>query len=83
MLLSFKYEGWTILKVSGQKMEDAYLFYAEDPAKSKYVNLWAGVALIDEEDDIYKWVLQNVPRIPKVLARCFAWHVTKGRDLNL
>lgn len=57
------------------------MFYSGDPLKNKNVSLWSGAARIDEEQDIYEWVIKNVPGIPSQLAKCFAWHVTKNRDM--
>ena len=35
-------------------------------------------ASADEGAQIQAWVTQEMPRIPKVLAECFAWYVTRG-----
>lgn len=77
---SFRFGGWTILNVSTDESDDAYVFYSHDPMRSqKYVTLWGGTAREDEEQEIRAWTLKNAPGIPDTLARCFAWHVTKER----
>jgi hypothetical protein len=74
---SFRFGGWSILDVSTGIADDAYVFYSGDPMRTKYVTLWAGAALEDEEGEIRAWTLKDAPGIPVTLARCFAWHVTK------
>jgi hypothetical protein len=76
---SFRFGGWSILYVSTGEADDAYVFYAADPMRNKYVTLWGGVALENEEQEILSWTLKSAPGIPGTLARCFAWHVTKDR----
>ena len=76
---SFRFDGWSILYVSTGEADDAFVFYSGDPMRSKYVTLWGGVALKDEEKEIRAWTLKNAPGIPRTLANCFAWHVTKER----
>jgi len=76
---SFRLGGWSILYVSTGEADDAYVFYSGDPMRNKYVTLWGGVALENEEQEIRDWTLKNAPGIPQTLARCFAWHVTKER----
>lgn len=76
---SFRFDGWSILYVSTGQADDAYVFFAGDPIRSKYVTLWAGAAREDEEKEIRAWTLRNAPGIPRPLANCFAWHVTNER----
>lgn len=76
---SFRFGGWSILYVSTGEADDAYVFYSGDPTRNKFVTLWGGVALQDEENEIRTWTLKNAPGIPLTLAKCFAWHVTKER----
>jgi hypothetical protein len=76
---SFRLDGWSILYVSTGEADDAFVFYSGDPMRSKYVTLWGGVALESEEKEIRAWTLKNAPGIPRILANCFAWHVTKER----
>jgi hypothetical protein len=61
--------------------DEPFLFYSGDPLANRYVTIWSGAARIDEEQDIYDWVIVNAPGIPVELAKCFAWHVTKGRAM--
>ena len=76
---SFRFGGWRILNVSTGEADDAYVFYSGYPTRNKYVTLWGGVALGNEEREIRAWTLKNAPGIPLTLAKCFAWHVTKER----
>lgn len=75
---AFRNGGWSIYYVSTGEADDAYVFYSADPLRSSYVTVWGGIALTDEEQQIFDWTLKNAPHIPPALARCFAWHVTKG-----
>ena len=76
---SLRFDGWTILYVSTGESDDAFVFYSGNPMRSKYVTLWGGVALENEEKEIRAWTVKNAPGIPRTLADCFAWHVTKER----
>lgn len=68
---------WTILHVEPSQLDNAYLFYASDPARAdKFLTLWAGAAAPDERAEVLDWTLKNAPGIPLPLARCFARHVT-------
>jgi hypothetical protein len=77
VLQSFQLASWSIYYVTSQVNDNAYVFYAHDPLKSRYVTLWGGMATSDEEKAIKAWTLKNAPGIPLRLATCFAWHVTK------
>jgi hypothetical protein len=76
---SFRFGDWSVLYVSTDETDDAFVFYSGDPMRSRYVTLWGGVALESEETEIRAWTLKNAPGIPRILANCFAWHVTKER----
>lgn len=81
VLQSFKLDGWSIIYVDTHEADEAFLFYASDPLTSKHIALWSGAAAISEEQQIKDWAIKNAPGIPMHLAHCFAWHVTKNRDL--
>jgi hypothetical protein len=81
VLQSFRFAGWSIIYVGTHQADEAFLFYAHDPLKQHYVALWSGGARMDEEQVIKIWVVKNAPGIPSKLAGCFAWHVTKDRDM--
>lgn len=81
ILQSFRYRGWSILYVDTQVSDESFLFYRADPLRSTYLTLWAGGAMRSEGPQIRRWVLKNAPGIPSRLASCFAWHVTKDRDM--
>ena len=75
----FRAQGWYIVYANNHATDDPYLFYSTDPTKaSRYVGAWAGGASADEGAQIQAWVTQEMPGIPKVLAECFAWYVTRG-----
>ena len=76
---SFRFDGWSVLYVDTHETDDAWLFYSGDPARSHYVTLWGGAATRDEEGSVRSWTTKNAPGIPRKLAACFAWHVTKDR----
>ncbi len=81
ILQSFSFGGWTIFFVNTHVSDEPFLFYSSDPLTNKYVAIWSGAARIDEEQDIYGWAIMNAPGIPIELAKCFSWHVTKGRTM--
>lgn len=81
VLQSFKFGDWSIIYVDTHQSDEVFLFYAHDPLTSHYVTMWSGGAARDEEESIRSWAVQNAPGIPAQLASCFAWHVTKDRDL--
>lgn len=81
VLQSFKFGGWSIIYVDTHQSDEVFLFYAHDPLISHYVTMWSGGAAPGEEEGIRSWVVQNAPGVPAQLANCFAWHVTKDRDL--
>lgn len=80
VLQSFRDGNWQILYVDTHESDNGFLFYSHDPRRSRYITIWGGVALDDEESAIRRWALKNAPGIPPRLAKCFAWHVTNGRD---
>jgi len=81
VLQSFRFRGWSIIYVNTYQSDETFLFYAHDPLSSHYITEWSGGARLDEEQTIRKWVRENAPGIPSKLAGCFAWHVTKDRDM--
>ncbi len=81
ILQMFRFGGWYIVYVSSRVSENSYLFFRGNPLHSKYVTQWGGAAGTSETDEMESWVRQNAPGIPRKLARCFAFHVTKDRDL--
>lgn len=81
VLQSFRVDNWSIIYVDTHESDEVFLFYGGDPLTSQYLTLWSGAAAQNEEEQIKDWVIKNVPGIPKQLASCFAWHVTKNRDL--
>jgi len=80
VLQSFTLGSWQIIYVNTHESDEPFLFYSGDPLKTRYVTMWSGAAGMDEEQEIRAWTLKNAPGIPRRLASCFAWHVTKARD---
>lgn len=81
VLQSFQSGSWSIIYVRTPQSDEVFLFYSRDPLTSRYIAMWSGAAASNEEQQIRDWTLKNAPNIPQNLASCFAWHVTKGRDL--
>lgn len=77
----FRLGGWSILYVNFTKSDPGFVFYNRDPMNTHYITVWGGAAGYNEEDEMRLWTLQNVHGIPPKLAACFAWHVTKDRDM--
>lgn len=80
VLESFQFGGWSIIYVSVPAADSPFLFYSHDPLASPPVTMWSGAAAYSQEDEIKAWTLKNAPGIPRKLASCFAWHVTKDRN---
>ena len=81
VLQLFKMGNWSIIYVDTHDADEVFLFYAADPLTSHYTTLWSGAAAKNEESKIRNWVINNAPGIPNRLAGCFAWHVTRDRDM--
>jgi hypothetical protein len=81
ILQIFRFRGWSILYVDTHDADEAFVFYRGDPARTHYVTVWSGAAGYNEEDEIRLWAEKNAPGIPHRLAECFAWHVTKARNM--
>jgi hypothetical protein len=81
ILQSYRYRSWYIIYVNTHVSDEAFLFFSSDPTLNKYLTVWSGGAAVHEELEIKKWVLNNAKGIPPKLAGCFAWHVTKARNL--
>jgi hypothetical protein len=77
---SFKLGKWQIIFLENGVTDEPYIFYPDSPGKAKGLGMWGGAATIFETSDVLNWTMQNIPGIPKKLARCFAWHVTLNRD---
>jgi hypothetical protein len=80
VLQSFQFGSWQIFYVNMHESDETFVFYADDPLRSRYITLWSGAAAGDEEQAIKAWTLKNASGIPRRLATCFAWHATKARD---
>ncbi|MHB8455883.1 MAG: hypothetical protein ACYDDO_14585 [Acidiferrobacterales bacterium] len=77
VLESFRVGGWSVIYVDTHQSDQAFLFYSHDPLTNHYVILWGGATRRSEEQEIRDWTLKKAPGIPRQLADCFAWHVTK------
>lgn len=81
VLQSFRSDSWSIIYVDTHEADRAFLFFDSNPLTGHYVTLWSGTARPTEEQEILNWATKYAPGIPSALARCFAWHVAKDRDL--
>lgn len=81
VLQSYREGTWHIIYAKTHVTDNAFIFFKADPLKSPYVVAWGGQARPDEEKDIARWVNSKAKGIPPMLAKCFAWHVTKDRDM--
>lgn len=81
ILQSYRYHDWYIIYVNTHVSDEAFLFYKGDPTKSRYLTTWGGGATRNEGPEITRWVHANASGVPGKLAACFAWHVTRDRDL--
>jgi len=76
----FRVKRWHIVHVINHATDEPFVFYAENPAHAPaYRTVWAGAAAFGETREMEKWARANAPGIPKKLAGCFAWYVTRGR----
>jgi hypothetical protein len=80
VLQSFAYSDWYVIYVRTPGADETFLFYHGDPAAHSFVDMWSGAAAKDETHQIYDWLLSRMHGIPRKLAACFAYHVTKDRD---
>jgi hypothetical protein len=80
VLQVFHLDPWRIIYVDTHRSDNGFLFYRDDPLRSRYITIWAGYAQPDEEASIAQWTSTNVRGIPAALAQCFAWYVTQHRD---
>ena len=81
ILQTFSLKDWIIVYIETPNSDPPFLFFHGAPDKTHYVTLWSGGAQHDEEASIRAWAIKNASGIPQDLAACFAWHVTKARDL--
>ena len=81
VLQAYRDDKWHIIYVNTHVTDNAFIFFKSDPLKSQYLVAWGGKARPDEEADIAKWIKTKAKGIPPRLAKCFAWHVTKDRDM--
>ena len=81
VLQLYRSENWHIIYAKTPVSENAFFFFKSDPLKSPYLVAWGGQARPDEEAEITKWIRSKAKGIPPRLAKCFAWHVTKDRDM--
>ncbi|MEW6562985.1 MAG: hypothetical protein AB1400_07120 [Pseudomonadota bacterium] len=80
VLQSFRFGYWYIIKVETHISDQGYLFYNNDPAQTPYLTIWGGA--VPATDEEYRFIVKSLSKgktrgIPKALARCFAWHMTK------
>ena len=78
VIQSFASDNWSIVYVNTHVSDELFLIYSGNPLTNRYVTLWAGAAMIEDEPIMKAWVLKNAPGIPPKLASCFARRVTLG-----
>jgi len=78
----FELSGWLTIFVDTKESDPPYLFFHGNPAKTHYITMWSGAAIRTEQVEMKNWVIKNAPGIPEPLANCFAWHVTRGQDID-
>lgn len=81
ILQTFTFKNWSILYVDPHVADMVFLFYNSNPLKKHFVYSWSGAAMSNEELSIQNIVINAISNIPQDLAYCFAWHVTRDRDL--
>ncbi|KAB7739001.1 hypothetical protein F2P47_14480 [Parvibaculum sedimenti] len=81
VLQSFRDNDWSIIYVQTFVSDETFLFFSGDPLNNHYITKWSGGASPSEEKDIKVWMKKNLPDIPEKLAGCFAYHVTRDRDM--
>jgi hypothetical protein len=69
---------WSIIRALPYAAEPLYFFYRGNPLTNSYVTSWYGIVMPEDEPEVKKWALENVPGIPPKLAACFARYVTQG-----
>jgi hypothetical protein len=88
VLESFSFHDWSIIQVSTNISDDAYLFYRRRPEDGKFVAVYGGAAGYDPDDpngaaraehEVESWLRQEMGDIPSHLADCFAWHFVVER----
>ena len=77
---SFHVRNWYIIEVETHISDQSYLFYDAEPTEAPYLTVWGGSVPATEEE--YRSIVDTLSRgktrgIPKALANCFAWHMTK------
>jgi hypothetical protein len=78
VLQSFHYRDWYIINVNTHVSDEGFLIYKGDPTKNNYLTILAGAYTRDDERFILKSIQRGKTKgIPKALARCIAWHLTK------
>ena len=76
----FRSGDWHIVHVDNHFTDEPFLFYRRSPEHSEaYSLVWAGAARQDEAPATQAWVEKWMPGIPRPLASCFAWYVSRGR----
>jgi hypothetical protein len=81
VIQSFYYRDWYIIEVNTHVSDEGFLIYKGDPSKGNYLKILAGAYTKEDERVILKSIqVGKTKGIPKVLARCIAWHLTKGQS---
>ncbi|MCQ4163307.1 hypothetical protein [Tahibacter harae] len=63
---------WRVLQVTARNMDESYVFWSGDPHSQRFVEAIGSFALPQGEAATARWLVENVPGIPKPLAACVA-----------
>lgn len=78
VLESYYYKGWYILYVDPKTADEAFLFYKGDPLSHSYFLAWPDAFSENDQRHVMRTLSRGKTKgIPRPLAECFAWHVTK------
>jgi hypothetical protein len=79
VMRSFHFKDWFILYIDPKTADEAFLFYNGDPINHLYLLAWPDAFSENDERQVIRTLLRGKTKgIPRPLAACFAWYVTKG-----
>jgi len=74
----FRSGRWHIVWFESRDSEPGGAVIREESGVSRLVDIWGGVAPLDERREVEQW--GRGKGMPAPLARCFGWYVTAGRE---
>lgn len=75
---SLRSGAWRVLQVTARDMDESYVFWSGDPQTQRFVEAIGSFALPAGEAATTRWLVENVPGIPKSLAACVAGLTAAG-----